>query len=40
MSTAYKIEPLEGAVPFQEASVDIWSTKYRLTAKDLSLIHI
>ncbi len=34
MSTAYKIEPLEGAVPFQEASVDIWSTKYRLTAKD------
>ncbi|HUO80816.1 MAG TPA: LAGLIDADG family homing endonuclease [Steroidobacteraceae bacterium] len=34
MSTAYKIEPREGAVPFQEASIDIWSTKYRLTAKD------
>ena len=34
MSTAYKIEPREGAVPFQEASVDIWDKKYRLTAKD------
>ena len=34
MSTAYKIEPREGAVPFQEASIDIWNTKYRLTAKD------
>jgi ribonucleoside-diphosphate reductase alpha chain len=34
MSTAYKMEPREGAVPFQEASVDIWDKKYRLTAKD------
>ena len=34
MSTAYKIEPREGAVPFQEASLDIWDKKYRLTAKD------
>jgi ribonucleoside-diphosphate reductase alpha chain len=34
MSTAYKMEPREGAVPFQEASLDIWDKKYRLTAKD------
>ena len=34
MSTAYKVEPREGAVPFQEASLDIWDKKYRLTAKD------
>ncbi len=34
MSTAYKMEPREGDVPFQEASIDIWDKKYRLTAKD------
>jgi ribonucleoside-diphosphate reductase alpha chain len=34
MSTAYKMEPREGTVPFQEASIDIWDKKYRLTAKD------
>jgi len=34
MSTAYKMEPDSGAIPFQEASLDIWDKKYRLTAKD------
>ena len=34
MSTAYKIEPQNGAIPFQEASIDIWDKKYRLTSKD------
>ena len=34
MSTAYKLEPSDGAVPFQEASLDIWDKKYRLTGKD------
>ena len=34
MSTAYKMEPHDGAIPFQEASIDIWDKKYRLTAKD------
>ena len=38
MSTAYKMEPRDGAVPFQEASIDIWDKKYRLTAKDGSPI--
>ena len=38
MSTAYKMEPRDGAVPFQEASIDIWEKKYRLTAKDGSPI--
>jgi ribonucleoside-diphosphate reductase alpha chain len=38
MSTAHKIEPQPGAVPFQEASIDIWDKKYRLTAKDGSPI--
>ncbi len=35
MSTAFKIE-LKSAneVPFQDASLDIWEKKYRLTAKD------
>ena len=34
MSTAYKIGPSDPMIPFQEASLDIWDTKYRLTAKD------
>ena len=38
MSTAYKLEPRDGAIPFQEASIDIWDKKYRLTAKDGSAI--
>jgi ribonucleoside-diphosphate reductase alpha chain len=35
MNTVVKIEPREiDTVPFQEASLDIWDKKYRLTAKD------
>ena len=35
MNTVVKIEPKEiDAIPFQEASLDIWDKKYRLTAKD------
>ncbi|MBV8909739.1 MAG: ribonucleoside-diphosphate reductase, partial [Gammaproteobacteria bacterium] len=35
MNTVAKIDPSEiDAVPFQEASLDIWDKKYRLTAKD------
>ena len=35
MSTAVKIEPRDvDHIPFQEASLDIWDKKYRLTAKD------
>ena len=34
MITAHKMEQKEMAVPFQEASLDIWDKKYRLTAKD------
>ena len=35
MSTAVKIERREiDEIPFQEASLDIWDRKYRLTAKD------
>ena len=35
MSTAVKIEPKDvDQIPFQEASLDIWDKKYRLTAKD------
>jgi ribonucleoside-diphosphate reductase alpha chain len=35
VSTAYKIEPRGvDQIPFQEASIDIWDKKYRLTAKD------
>jgi len=35
MSTAVKIEPRDArSIPFQEASLDIWDKKYRLTAKD------
>jgi ribonucleoside-diphosphate reductase alpha chain len=39
MSTAVKIEPKDvDHIPFQEASLDIWDKKYRLTAKDGSAI--
>jgi ribonucleoside-diphosphate reductase alpha chain len=35
MNTVVKIEPKDvGAIPYQEASTDIWDKKYRLTAKD------
>jgi ribonucleoside-diphosphate reductase alpha chain len=35
MNTVVKIESKDiDAIPFQEASVDIWDKKYRLTAKD------
>ncbi len=39
MNTVVKIEPKDvGSIPFQEASIDIWDKKYRLTAKDGSPI--
>ena len=35
MNTVVKIESKDiDAIPFQEASIDIWDKKYRLTAKD------
>jgi ribonucleoside-diphosphate reductase alpha chain len=35
MNTVVKIDPKDiDAIPFQEASLDIWDRKYRLTAKD------
>jgi ribonucleoside-diphosphate reductase alpha chain len=35
MNTVVKIEPKDiNGIAFQEASLDIWETKYRLTAKD------
>jgi ribonucleoside-diphosphate reductase alpha chain len=35
MSTAVKIEPRDArSIPYQEASLDIWDKKYRLSAKD------
>jgi len=37
MNTVVKIEPKDveiDAIPFQQASLDIWDKKYRLTAKD------
>jgi ribonucleoside-diphosphate reductase alpha chain len=35
MNTVMKLEPKDiDAVPFQDASLDIWDKKYRLTAKD------
>jgi ribonucleoside-diphosphate reductase alpha chain len=35
MNTLVKIEPKDvDTIPFQEASLDIWDKKYRLTAKD------
>ncbi|HEY6517466.1 MAG TPA: LAGLIDADG family homing endonuclease [Steroidobacteraceae bacterium] len=39
MNTVVKIDPKDiDAIPFQEASLDIWDKKYRLTAKDGSPI--
>ena len=39
MNTVVKIEPKDvDAISFQEASLDIWDKKYRLTAKDGSPI--
>jgi ribonucleoside-diphosphate reductase alpha chain len=41
MNTLVKIEPREiDTVPFQEASLDIWDKKYRLTAKDGTAIDL
>src|SRR6201984_772886 len=35
MNTVVKIEPVGlDAIPFQEASLDIWDQKYRLSARD------
>jgi ribonucleoside-diphosphate reductase alpha chain len=35
MKTAIHFEPMDvNSIPFQEASLDIWDKKYRLTAKD------
>ena len=34
MSTAFKMAPNDSEIPFQEASLDIWDKKYRLTAKN------
>ncbi len=35
MKTAIKLEPMDvNSISFQEASLDIWDKKYRLTAKD------
>ncbi|MBC7984799.1 MAG: ribonucleoside-diphosphate reductase, partial [Candidatus Obscuribacterales bacterium] len=35
MKTAVKLEPMDvNSITFQEASLDIWDKKYRLTAKD------
>src|SRR5689334_23135080 len=39
MKTAIKLEPMDvNSIPFQEASLDIWDKKYRLTANDGSPI--
>ena len=39
MSTAFKFEPKDvDQIPYQEASLDIWEKKYRLTAKDGSAV--
>ena len=39
MNSVVKIEPKDvSAIPFQDASLDIWDKKYRLTAKDGSPI--
>jgi ribonucleoside-diphosphate reductase alpha chain len=35
MNTVVKIQPRDvGSIPYQEASIDIWDKKYRLTSKD------
>lgn len=39
MKTAFHLEPMDvNSIPFQEASLDIWDKKYRLSAKDGSPI--
>ena len=38
MSTAQRLVLQDARVPMQDASIDIWQTKYRLTAKDGSVI--
>ncbi|HTE39478.1 MAG TPA: adenosylcobalamin-dependent ribonucleoside-diphosphate reductase [Steroidobacteraceae bacterium] len=39
MKTAVKLDPMDvNTIPFQEASLDIWDKKYRLTAKDGSAV--
>ena len=39
MSMAFKFEPKHvDQIPYQEASLDIWEKKYRLTAKDGSAV--
>ncbi|HUX74203.1 MAG TPA: adenosylcobalamin-dependent ribonucleoside-diphosphate reductase [Steroidobacteraceae bacterium] len=39
MNTVVKVQPKDvGSIPFQEASLDIWDKKYRLTAKDGSAL--
>ncbi|MDP9084004.1 MAG: adenosylcobalamin-dependent ribonucleoside-diphosphate reductase, partial [Pseudomonadota bacterium] len=39
MNTVVKIQPKDvGSIPYQDASIDIWDKKYRLTAKDGSSI--
>ena len=39
IKTAIKLEPMDvNTIPFQEASLDIWDKKYRLTAKDGSAV--
>jgi ribonucleoside-diphosphate reductase alpha chain len=38
MSTVLKVAAANDTIPFQEASLDIWDKKYRLTAKDGSAV--
>jgi len=38
MSTVLKVATTDDSIPFQEASLDIWDKKYRLTAKDGSAV--
>ena len=41
MSTAVKIETRDArSIPYQEASLDIWDKKYRLSAKAVSYTHL
>jgi ribonucleoside-diphosphate reductase alpha chain len=38
MSTVLKVASTNDSIPFQDASLDIWDKKYRLTAKDGSAV--
>jgi ribonucleoside-diphosphate reductase alpha chain len=38
MSTVLKVAMTDDSIPFQDASLDIWDKKYRLTAKDGSAV--